>query len=69
MDICQLRTLQSIHPTYDDRVNIEDVKIDMIPCVCKRAEQFLIQIKNPYAFRCGEVAVNTVFCPKGDTLS
>jgi hypothetical protein len=60
--------LKSVHPTYDERVNIEDIKIDMTPCVNKRAEQFLAQIKNPYAFRCGEIAVNIVFLSEGKSL-
>ncbi len=68
MDIYQLRTLKSVHPTYEERVNIEDIKVDMIPCVSKRAEQFLAQIKNPYAFKCGEIAVNAVFCSEGNPL-
>ena len=68
MDICQLRTLKSVHPTYDERVNIEDIKIDMTHCINKRAGQFLAQIKNPYAFRCGEIAVNVVFSPEGKLL-
>lgn len=68
MDICQLRNLKSVHPTYDERVNIENIKIDMIPCVYKRAGQFLAQIKNPYAFRCGEIAVNVVFSSEGKSL-
>ncbi len=66
MDICQLRNLKSVHLAYDERVNIEDIKIEMIPCVYKRAEQFLAQIKNPYAFRYGEVAVNVVLDREGD---
>lgn len=66
LDICQLRNLKSVHPTYDERVNIEDIKTDMIPCVYKRDEQFLAQIKNPYAFRYGEVAVNVVFLSRGE---
>jgi hypothetical protein len=49
-------------------VNIEDIKIDMTPCVNKRARQFLAQIKNPYAFRCGEIAVNVVFSSEGKSL-
>lgn len=68
MDICQLRTLKSVHPTYEERVDIDNIKIDMTSCVYKRAEQFLEQIKNPYAFRCGEVSVNVVFCPEGKLL-
>ena len=68
MDICQLRTLKSVHPTYEERVDIDNIKIDMIPCVYKRAGQYLEQIKNPYAFRCGEVAVNIAFSSEGKLL-
>lgn len=39
LDICQLRNLKSVHLAYDERVNIEDIKIEMIPCVYKRADQ------------------------------
>ena len=52
LDICQLRTFKSVHPTYEERVDIGNIKIDMNPCLEKRAEQSLAQIKNPYAFRC-----------------
>lgn len=68
MNICQLRTLKSVHPTCEERVDIRNIKIDMIPCVYERAGQFLEQIKNPYAFRCGEVAVNIAFSPEGKLL-
>lgn len=40
----------------------------MTPCVNKRAGQFLAQIKNPYAFRCGEIVVNVVFSSEGKSL-
>lgn len=68
MDIYQLRTLKSVHPTYEERVDIGNIKTDMIPCVYERARQFLRQIKNPYAFRCGEVAINISFSPEGKLL-
>lgn len=68
MDICQLRTLKSVHPTYEERVDIGNIKSDMTICVYERARQFLAQIKNPYAFRCGEIAVNVDFSPKGKLL-
>ena len=36
--------------------------------VAFRAQQFLEQIKNPYAFMSGDVAVNVEFTPTGKTL-
>ena len=36
--------------------------------VAMRAQQFIEQIKNPYAFMSGDVAVNIEFAPDGKTL-
>jgi len=36
--------------------------------VAVRAQQFVEQIKNPYAFMSGDVAVNIEFAPEGKTL-
>ena len=52
----------------EDRVDIRGVSIDMDASAPIRAEQFLAQIKNPYAFRCGDVAVNLEFSSDGKTL-
>lgn len=68
MDICQVRNLKSVHPTYEERVDIGNIKIDMTSCIYESARQFLRQIKNPYAFRCGKVAVNIAFDPQGKLL-
>lgn len=68
MDIDQLRTLKSVHPKYEERVDIGNIKTDMTYCAGDRARDFLVQIKNPYAFRCGEIAVNAVFCSEGNLL-
>lgn len=68
MDIRQLRTLKSVHPTYEERVDIGNIKIDVTSCASDRARYFLVQIKNPYAFKCGEIAVNAVFCSEGNLL-
>ncbi|HBL84561.1 MAG: hypothetical protein A2Y17_05855 [Clostridiales bacterium GWF2_38_85] len=63
---------ESVHPTYEERVDIGNIKIDMTPSLYERAGQFLRQIENPYAFRCGEVAVNVAvnvaFCSEGKLL-
>lgn len=68
MNICHLRTLKSVHPTYEERVDIGNIKIDMTACVYERTEQLLRQIKNPYSFRCGEVSINVAFSPEGKLL-
>lgn len=68
MDICQLRTLKSVHPTYEERVDVGNIKIDMNSSAYERAVQFLTQVKNPYAFRCGEIEINVAFCPDGKLL-
>lgn len=68
MDIHHLQNLKSIRPTYKERVDIRNIKTDIDSSVGERAEEFLRQIRNPYAFRCGEVAVNVEFCPEGRLL-
>ena len=49
-------------------MDIRGVTIDMDAPVTVRAQQFLEQIKNPYAFMSGDVAVNIEFSPEGKTL-
>jgi len=64
----QLQQLRDTVPAYADRVDISSVKSDMDAPAAVRAEQYLRQIKNPYAFRCGDVAVNVRFSRDGRTL-
>ena len=64
----QLQQLKETVPTRADRVDILDVKLDPNMPAAQRAEQYLQQIKNPYAFRCGEVAVNVTFSSTGKPL-
>jgi hypothetical protein len=52
----------------EDRVDITEVKIDMTAPAEQRAEQYLSQIKNPYAFRCGDTFVNLAFNADGKSL-
>ena len=52
----------------DDRVDIRGINFDMDAPAQIRAELFLAQIKNPYAFRYGDVAVNLEFSSEGKTL-
>ena len=44
------------------------VKIDMSLPAAQRADQYLAQIKNPYAFKCAGIAVDVEFSSEGKTL-
>jgi hypothetical protein len=68
MTVEQLKKLESERPSFDERVDIKDVKIDQNAPATERAEQYLSQIHNPYHFRCGDVAVNVEFIEGGKTL-
>ena len=70
MDRQQLQALRDASQSLsiDDRVDIRNVCVDMDASALIRAEQFISQVKNPYAFRCGDVAVNLEFSPKGKSL-
>jgi len=64
----QLQELQSEQPSLDERVDISMVKIDMSLPAAQRADQYLAQIKNPYAFKCAGIAVDVEFSSEGKTL-
>jgi hypothetical protein len=68
MTTAQLQQLQAAGSAFADRVDVSTVKLDMDAPAAVRAEQYLRQIKNPYAFRCGDVAVNVRFSRDGRTL-
>lgn len=52
----------------DDRVDMDTVRIDKDAPQLERAIELIKQIKNPYAFRCGDVAVNIEFTAGGKRL-
>lgn len=64
----QLAQMKNTDMPVDDRVELAGVRIDEDAPVVSRAEQYLCQIKNPYAFKCGQIAVNVRFSPEGKTL-
>ena len=64
----QLQALQSNLPSIEERVDISSVKVDTNLPAPQRAEQYLAQIKNPYAFRSAGIAVDIEFCVDGKTL-
>ncbi len=63
-----LAELKNAMPNDNERVDINSVKVDMSISSLDRAVQYLSQIKNPYAFRCGDIGVNLTFCAKGKSL-
>ena len=50
------------------RVDIEAVNMDQAMPAAWRAEEYLRQIGNPYAFKCGEISVNVCFAESGRTF-
>ena len=64
----ELQTLQNNLPSIEERVDISSVKVDTNLPALQRAEQYLAQIKNPYAFKCAGIAVDVEFSEEGKTL-
>jgi hypothetical protein len=64
----ELLHLKTAEVPYEARVDIKDVKIDPDLPIKQRLEDFIRQIKNPYAFKCGEIAVNLQFSSNGKTI-
>lgn len=64
----ELQALRAADPPREERMEIKGVSVDMDAPAAVRAQQFLAQIKNPYAFMCGDIAVNIEFMPEGKTL-
>ncbi len=52
----------------DELVDIRTVEVDKDAPFEERIRQFLEQIKNPYAFRVGDVAVKLEFAENGKSL-
>lgn len=52
----------------DTLVDIRDIKIDMELPREKRIEEFVRQIKNPYCFKVGKIAVKVDFSQEGATF-
>lgn len=50
-------------------VNSKDVKINPDLPIEKRFQSFLEQIKNPYCFYCGKIAVKMNFSSNGKSLA
>lgn len=68
MTLQDLQAMQTANLPKEERVDISNVSIDMEASVAIRAQQLLEQVKNPYAFKCGDVSVNIEYMPDGKTL-
>jgi hypothetical protein len=64
----QLNSLKDERPSFDERVDIKSIQLDMDVPAAERAEQYLRQVKNPYHFRVGDIAVNVEFTEGGKSL-
>lgn len=52
----------------EELVDLKDVVIDEKQPVPDRIAQFVAQIRNPYCFRIGDIAVKVVYQEKGPTF-
>jgi len=68
MTLQRLHELRDTPPAREDRVDIKTVHIDPDLPVAQRAGQYLEQVKNPYHFRVGDIAVNVQFTPGGKPI-
>ena len=64
----QLDEVQRNPPSPEDRVDISAIQINESIPAPQRAEQYLAQIKNPYAFQYAGIAVNVAFSEEGKSL-
>jgi hypothetical protein len=64
----ELRMMRDEKVGLDERINIETIELDMDAPAEERALQYLEQIRNPYAFRCGDLAVNVRYKSDGKEL-
>jgi hypothetical protein len=64
----QLNELKNERPSLDERVDIKGIELDMETPAVKRAAEYLRQVKNPYHFRVGDIAVNVEFTEGGKPL-
>ena len=68
---CGLENFNNVHKNYKktELVDISDIEIDPSQPIAERMKNYLIHIKNPYFFMCGEVPVSLSFLDNGITLS
>lgn len=68
----QLEQMKNVDITKVDKdslVDITEIYLDENLDQVERIERFIDQVKNPYAFRVGNVAVKVEYTPDGPPLS
>ncbi len=64
----QLLQLKNMKLSAAERVDIMDAEVDPDLPAAKRREQYISQLKNPYAFKCGDIAINICFSEDAGSL-
>lgn len=65
----QMKKVDIAKVDKDSLVDITDIYLDEKLGQVERVERFIAQVKNPYAFRVGNVAVKVEYTPGGPPLS
>ena len=65
----QLRQVDIDTTNKTELIDLNNVKVDGAAPVAERLEQYLSQLKNPYAFRVGEIAVKITFSEDGKSIN
>lgn len=68
MTVEEMKNIDVRTVSRDDLVDIRDVKIDRTLPKEDRIRSFIMQIGNPYCFKCGNVVVKTSFADTEVTL-
>ena len=68
MTVEEMKNIDIRTVSRDDRVDIREVKIDRTLPKEDRIRSFIMQIGNPYCFKCGNVVVKTSFADTEVTL-
>ena len=71
MKVSELNHLKNVsieNFTIDDLVDLKDIRIDKDSSVQSKIASFIEQIKNPYFFKVGKIAVKLNFDEEGPTF-
>lgn len=64
----KLEAMKNTNPVLvsaDELVDINDVQVNQSLSKAERIAEFVMQIKNPYCFKCGDFVVKTRFSDNG----
>lgn len=68
MTIEELEEMRAVDVKSVDRnslVDLQEIKIDHNKPIEQRIREFVLQVKNPYCFKVGDVVVKVAFSPGG----